>query len=112
MSMLVAEADGELAGFTACGASRDPDAPEWVGEVQTLFVAAGRWRAGLGHALMAVALADLAERGYAEATVWSFAANERANPFYESEGFEPDGAERTEETWAQIPEVRYRRALA
>ena len=68
--------------------------------------------AGVGHALMAAALADLSERGYAEATGWSFAANERANAFYASEGFEPDGAERTEETWAHIAEVRYRRALA
>jgi GNAT superfamily N-acetyltransferase len=112
VSLLVADAAGELAGFTACGASRDPDAPDRVGELQTLLVAAGRWRRGVGRALMAAALADLAERGYTEATVWSFAANERANSFYESEGFEPDGAKRTEETWAHIPEVRYRRALA
>jgi GNAT superfamily N-acetyltransferase len=110
--MFVAEDCGDLAGFTACGASRDPDAPESVGEVATLFVAAGRWRAGVGHALMAAALAELTERGYEAVTVWSFAANERANRFYESEGFEPDGAKRTEETWAHIPEVRYRRALA
>lgn len=110
--MLVADAAGELAGYTACGASRDPDASDRVGELQTLFVAAGRWRGGVGRGLMAAALADLAERGYTEATVWSFAANERANSFYESEGFEPDGARRTEETWAHIPEVRYRRALA
>jgi ribosomal protein S18 acetylase RimI-like enzyme len=61
---------------------------------------------------MEAALADLRERGYAEATVWSFAANERANAFYESHGFERDGAERTEETWAHVLEVRYRRSLA
>jgi GNAT superfamily N-acetyltransferase len=110
--MFVAEADGALAGFVACGASRDPGAPESVGEVQTLFVSPRRLRAGIGHALMAAALAELAEGGYAAATVWSFAANERANAFYEAEGFRRDGAERTEQTWADIAEVRYRRELA
>jgi GNAT superfamily N-acetyltransferase len=91
--------------------SRDPDAPERVGEIHTLFVAAGHWRGGIGHELMTAALEDLSERGNGQATVWSFAANARANAFYESEGFTRDGAERTEETWAHILEVRYRRAL-
>jgi GNAT superfamily N-acetyltransferase len=109
--MLVADEDGELLGFTACGVSRDADAGAESGEIGTFFVAAGRWRRGVGRALMAAALNDLAARGYAEATVWSFAANDRANAFYESHGFTRDGAERREEDWANIPEVRYRRAL-
>jgi GNAT superfamily N-acetyltransferase len=112
VTMLVAEDDGELAGFTACGESRDEDAGPEVGEVRTFFVAAGRWRRGVGRALMDAALGDLHERGYAQATVWSFAANERANVFYEAHGFERDGTERREATWAEIPEVRYRRPLA
>jgi GNAT superfamily N-acetyltransferase len=111
LSAFVAEDDEGLAGFVGCGVSRDPDARESVGEIHTLFVAAGHWRSGIGRALMAVALEELSERGNGEATVWSFAANERANAFYESEGFTRDGAERTEETWAHVPEVRYRRAL-
>jgi GNAT superfamily N-acetyltransferase len=111
LSAFVAEDDDGLAGLVGCGVSRDPDASKGVGEIHTLFVAAGRWRGGIGRALMAAALADLRERADAEATVWSFAANDRANAFYESEGFTRDGAERTEETWAHIPEVRYRRAL-
>ena len=109
--MLVADEDGEVAGFTTCGESRDPDAGPDAGEIRTFFVAAGRWRRGVGRALMEAALADLAARGYSEATVWSFAANERANAFYEAHGFARDGTERTEETWAGIAEVRYRRAL-
>jgi GNAT superfamily N-acetyltransferase len=109
--MLVAEGDGELLGFTACGESRDADAGPEAGELRTFFVAAGRWRRGVGRVLMEAALADLAGRGYSEATVWSFAANVRANAFYEAHGFAPDGAERTEESWAHIPERRYRRVL-
>jgi GNAT superfamily N-acetyltransferase len=110
--VLVIEDGGELAGFTTCGESRDPDAGAEVGEVRAIFVAAGRWRRGYGGALMAAAMADLRERGYAEATVWSFAANGRANAFYEAHGFARDGAERTEDIWADIPQVRFRRVLA
>jgi ribosomal protein S18 acetylase RimI-like enzyme len=110
-AVLVAELDGEPAGFVRCGPSRDPDAEPGVGEVQSFFVAAGRWRHGIGRELMRAALAELAERGYRAATVWSFADNERANAFYESHGFVRDGATRTEEAWGHILEVRYRRAL-
>jgi GNAT superfamily N-acetyltransferase len=112
VTLLVAEEDGELAGFTACGENRDPDAVPVVGEVRTFFVRPGCWRRGVGRALMEAALADLASRGCAEATVWSFAANHRANAFYEAQGFERDGTERREDTWAGLVEVRYRRALA
>jgi GNAT superfamily N-acetyltransferase len=111
VTMLLAEEDGELLGLTACGESRDPDAGDTVGEVRTIFVAAGGWGRGVGTALMEAALDDLRARGYAEATVWSFADNERANRFYEARGFARDGTERTEDVWASIREVRYRRSL-
>jgi GNAT superfamily N-acetyltransferase len=111
VTLLLAEDAEELVGLTACGKSRDADAGPTVGEVRTFFVAPGQWRRGVGRALMEAALKELRERGYAEATVWSFAANDRANAFYEAHGFTRDGAERTQETWAHITEVRYRRAL-
>jgi GNAT superfamily N-acetyltransferase len=109
--MLLAEEDGELLGFTACGESRDPDAGHAVGEVRSMFVAAGGWGRGVGTALMEAALDDLRARGCSQATVWSFADNERANRFYEGRGFSPDGTERKEQVWAHLREVRYRRSL-
>jgi ribosomal protein S18 acetylase RimI-like enzyme len=111
VSLLVAD-DGAFAGFTACGTSRDSDAGPEVGEIWSFFVAEDRWRRGVGRALMAAALEDLLQRGYEQATVWSFDTNERANAFYEAHGFARDGAERTEEAWAHILEVRYRRDLS
>jgi GNAT superfamily N-acetyltransferase len=111
VTMLVAVVDGELAGFAGCGTSRDPDPEPGVGEVRSLFVGPAGWRRGTGSALLGAALAHLSGRGYRAATLWSFAANERANAFYESQGFERDGATRTEEVWAHIEEVRYRRPL-
>ncbi len=109
--MLLAEEDGELLGFSTSGESRDDDADPSVGEVRSFFVAAGRWRQGVGRALMAAALESLRERGCSEATVWSFAANDRANAFYERAGFARDGAEKTEDAWAHLLEVRFRRSL-
>jgi GNAT superfamily N-acetyltransferase len=111
--ILVAEEPGEpgLLGYTAYGANRDPDAGPDVGEVRTFFVHSRAWRRGVGTAMIQRALSDLRETGYAEATVWSFSDNARANAFYEHHGFERDGAERREEAWAEILEVRYRRAV-
>jgi GNAT superfamily N-acetyltransferase len=109
--MLLAEEEGEVLGLTICGENRDPDTGDEVGEVRMMFTAAGSWGRGVGRALMTAALDDLRERGYSEATVWSFADNDRANRFYERCGFELDGAERTEAEWADILEVRYRRSL-
>jgi GNAT superfamily N-acetyltransferase len=111
VSMLMAEDGGELLGCSACGESRDDDADPSVGEVRSFFVAADRWRQGVGRALIAAVLDSLRDRGCTEVTLWSFAANEPANAFYESVGFTRDGAEKTEEPWAHIPEVRFRRSL-
>jgi GNAT superfamily N-acetyltransferase len=111
VTALVAEDGGELVGFTVCGESRDPDARPETGELRTMFVLPGRWRGGVGRALLAAALDDLRERDCSEVTLWSFADNGRANAFYEAAGFRRDGSERTEDAWAHIPEVRYRRSL-
>jgi GNAT superfamily N-acetyltransferase len=108
----LADRDGELLGHTTFGTSRDHDVGPDVGEVRSFFVSPAAWRRGVGSALMAGALAGLPEMGFEHATLWSFAANERANAFYETHGFTRDGTEQRQEIWAGIPEVRYRRALA
>jgi GNAT superfamily N-acetyltransferase len=110
--ILVADGGEELLGHATFGTSRDFDAPVSVGEVRSFFVRPSAWRRGVGKELMAAALGGLAELGFARATLWSFDANERANAFYEASGFARDGAERREEVWAEILEVRYRRPLA
>jgi len=109
--ILLADDGGELLGYSGFGANRDPDAEPGVGEVRTFFVSPASWRRGVGRELLTAALDQLAEMGYESASLWSFAANERANAFYEAAGFARDGSERTEEVWGHIPEVRYRRSL-
>jgi GNAT superfamily N-acetyltransferase len=109
--ILVDEQGGELRAHSTFGTSRDPEAPASVGEVRSFFVGPAAWRQGVGAALMARVLDGLAELGFEDASVWSFEANARANAFYERHGFERDGATRTEDAWAHVPEVRYRRTL-
>jgi GNAT superfamily N-acetyltransferase len=111
VTVLMAEEEGELLGYTACGENRDADAAPGVAELRNMFVAPASWRRGVGRALVDAALEDLRGRGYSEVTLWSFAANDRANAFYEACGFTRDGAERMQEHWAGVPEARYRRAL-
>jgi GNAT superfamily N-acetyltransferase len=107
----VADRDGELLGHTTFGTSRDPDVGPDVGEVRAFFVSPATWRQGVGRALMAGALDGLAEMGFAQATLWSFADNARANAFYEAHGLTRDGTPRRQEQWAELLEVRYRRDL-
>jgi GNAT superfamily N-acetyltransferase len=111
VSILVAEEGNELLGYTACGSNRDPDALPEVGEVRSMFVASTSWRGGVGSTLLGAALDDLRRRGYSEVTLWSLNANGRANAFYERAGFTRDGTEKSNERWAHLPEVRYRRSL-
>jgi GNAT superfamily N-acetyltransferase len=111
VSMLLAEENGEIVGSSACGESRDEDAGPATGEIRSFFVAAGHWRKGIGRAMMAVVLDSLRRRECAEATVWSLAANERANAFYEAHGFRRDAAEKREDVWAGLLEQRFRRSL-
>ncbi|MEA2330505.1 MAG: hypothetical protein QOH58_643 [Thermoleophilaceae bacterium] len=111
MRTLVADRDGELLGHTTFGTSRDRDAVPTVGEVRSLFIRPAAWRMGVGTALMGRALEELPELGFAEATLWSFADNHRANAFYERHGFGRDGRQQREQVWAGLLEVRYRRAL-
>lgn len=109
VGLIVAEdPPGSIAGYVGHSASRDPDALTGVGEVRTMFVHPSFWGSGVAGALITSCFDALRQRGFAEATVWSFLANERANAFYEKHGMQRDGARRREAVWSDIDEVRYR----
>ena len=100
-----------LAGWITYGQNRDPDAGPRTAEVRSLFVHPDHWRSGVGTTLMEEALTELAADGFDEATLWSFDVNDRANAFYERQGFRRDGAGQRREFSAGALEVRYRRGL-
>jgi GNAT superfamily N-acetyltransferase len=111
LHLVLGELEGEPRGYAGFGPSRDPEAPGAVGELRSLFVHPSAWWRGLGRALVADVLERLGADGCSEVTVWSFADNERANAFYEDHSFARDGAARRQAEWADLPQVRYRRAL-
>jgi GNAT superfamily N-acetyltransferase len=112
VSVLLAEDDDRLLAFTMFGVNRDDDAAPGVAEIRMFFADPDAWGGGAAPRLMGEALEVLTDQGYREVTLWSFDANGRANAFYERHGLERDGAERTQDAWGDIPQVRYRRSLA
>jgi ribosomal protein S18 acetylase RimI-like enzyme len=100
-----------IAGFAAFGASRDADAVGF-GEIYALYVDPDRYQAGVGRMLMADARGRLREGGFDAAVLWVLRGNERAQRFYEREGWEPDGAQRFEQPYGIVSDViRFRRSL-
>ncbi len=80
--VLVAEADGRIAGFAALVG----------GELNGLFVEPDLWRQGIGKALVGAAVHEARRRGLSMMTV---VANPSAREFYEKCGFVVEGEAQT-----------------
>jgi ribosomal protein S18 acetylase RimI-like enzyme len=106
MTVLVVDDGGEVVGFVSLGDDPHPGACE----LYALYVHPERWRRGYGSSLLRAAESAMRDRGFAEAVLWVFAANDRARRFYEHHGWAPDGVRKLEEIGGVQPEqVRYRR---
>ncbi len=113
MQVLVAAERTRPVGFVLVRPSQDDDAAASTGEVHMLFTDPSLWGAGVGTRLLDAGTAALRERGYAEATLWTAEASERARRLYERAGWRPDGALRERTVRAiRFEELRYRRPLA
>ena len=110
--VIVAELDGEVRGYAIVRLSADDDASGTTGELDAIYTDPSVWGRGIGRALLASAAQSLAERGFAEATLWTAEANERPRLVYAAAGWEPDGTAR-DRTWrgVRFRELRYRVAL-
>lgn len=103
---------GEVVGVAEAGPATDDDGPPGRGHLYFLDVAPEAQGAGVGSALLRAALDHLRDNGFTEATLWTFAANERATRFYTGAGWVADGAtvEADGESW-WAPSIRMRLAL-
>jgi len=120
LGTFVLEDDGAVVGFVHLRPSRDDDVVAGVGdgqgevgEVVTLYLRASAWGGGGGRALLEGALDEFRRGGFAWATLWVLATNDRARRFYESCGWEADGAEKQHD-WGAFTarDVRYRTSVA
>ena len=94
---LLAEVDGELAGWASFGACRDEDRATW-GEILAFYALPGFWGRGVGHALMAEVERRLSDSGFIDCSLWVLDGNTRAAEFYERHGWREDGATKADET--------------
>jgi GNAT superfamily N-acetyltransferase len=107
--ILVAELDGEVAGFVHTGPCREQDVPGGLGELFAINVAPARWGLGVGRLLLAAAEDALRAEGFDESVLWVLPGNARARRFYEANGWVADGGAReVSMAGAAIAEVRYR----
>jgi ribosomal protein S18 acetylase RimI-like enzyme len=100
--VVVAGREGRALGMARFGS--DPDDGR-RGHLYSLYVDPAESGAGIGRVLLEHATAQLAAAGYETATLWVFAANERAIRLYRAAGWIGDGAERVESEWG-VPERR------
>jgi ribosomal protein S18 acetylase RimI-like enzyme len=107
-AVLVAEAEGSVAGFVSVGPARGEDS----GELYAIYVDPRHWGAGLGRALIQEGETRLAEAGFSEAILWVLDDNPRARRFYEAAGWATDGASKRETHLdTEVTELRYRKRL-
>jgi GNAT superfamily N-acetyltransferase len=106
--LVVDDDDGQVAGFASMGPANSSE----EAELYAIYLLPERWGQGLGRALILAAEDLMAEQGYQICVLWVFADNTRARQFYETAGWELDGALRVEEFGGVQPtQVRYRRHL-
>lgn len=106
----VAIRSGRVVGFSAYGPSRDTGASRETGELYAIYLQPGHWRTGLGSLLHRNAMETLRGNGFAEATLWVLAGNERAQGFYTALGWSPDGTHQhaTVGESPSVQQLRYR----
>ncbi|HWH36732.1 MAG TPA: GNAT family N-acetyltransferase [Candidatus Limnocylindrales bacterium] len=107
----LAHADDQVVGFASVGPSRDRGAAASTGELYAIYVLPDFWDRGVGTDLLRRAEHDLVAHGYADATLWVLAGNERARRFYERAGWHLDGERLDRIGDIEVEEVRYRRTL-
>lgn len=82
------------------------------GELSALNVEPNAWAQGVGKALIAKVREEMAAGGVREARLWMLVGNQRAQRFYERDGWTTDGTRRIETVWGvEVDEIEYRRPL-
>lgn len=95
----VVELEGHIVGFASTGRPREHQ-PVRDLELGSIYLLAAHHGSGLGQELLDVALDG---RG---ASLWVLDDNPRAQAFYARNGFSPDGADKIDEHFGNVREIR------
>jgi RimJ/RimL family protein N-acetyltransferase len=108
-SLLVAEQDGHVVGYSQFG--RDREEPT-RGEIVGFYLHPAAWGQGAATELMTASLRELHGLGLDHVVIWTHPGAARAHAFYVKSGFTATGRARTETLGEGIdtPEVQFARA--
>lgn len=108
---IVADDGRMIVGFATIGVSPGGSSRD-VGELMALYVDPDSWRTGVGRALIARARAGLRRLGFDNALLWVLEGNERAQRFYERDGWLRGDDRRRQRVWGiEVDEIAYLRHL-
>ncbi len=103
LSIFVAEVEGEVVGFAAGGAIREPF-PAYDSELYTLYLLKKVQGRGLGKALLRTVVEALLEKGHRSMLAWVLEQNPAVG-FYESAGAQPLMTKQVEIGGTPLPEL-------
>jgi len=108
-SLLVAEANGRVIGFSAFAPCRGAGAGPADYELWAIYLVPSHWSAGLGRQLWLQSNEAMVSQGATRVTLWVLAGNGRAIRFYTAAGFRAEpGSDRVVELGGvKVREVRY-----
>jgi GNAT superfamily N-acetyltransferase len=101
----VADDDGRIVGFVACGTAEEEAGQR---ELFAIYVLPEAWGTAAAPGLMRAAVDAMRDRGAPDAILWVLEDNPRARRFYEREGWRADGTAESEYLGLTVPLVRYR----
>lgn len=103
---------GEVVGFAMTGPARGVELSR-CGELYALYVDPGRWRQGIGRALIVDARRRLVTQGFTQSVLWVLEGNARGERFYQADGWRRNGWRRHDKLHGvDLDELGYRRVLA
>jgi ribosomal protein S18 acetylase RimI-like enzyme len=106
-----ANSDEKILGFATTAPSHESDLPHH-GELTALYVDPDSWGRGIGVALVSAARAHLVSLSLRHAYLFTLVDNLRAQHFYKSDQWTPDGLTRTDTVWgAAVHVLRFQRNL-
>jgi ribosomal protein S18 acetylase RimI-like enzyme len=101
----------KILGFATTAPSHESDLPHH-GELTALYVDPDSWGRGIGVALVSAARAHLVSLSLRHAYLFTLVDNLRAQHFYKSDQWTPDGLQRTDTVWgAAVHVLRFQRNL-
>ena len=108
-AVFVAEREGEVIGFGACGSQRDEAlrAQGFEGEIGAVYVLRTHQGAGAGRALMRLMARRMLADGRAAASLWVLTTNAPARAFYEKLGGTLEGEKAEDHDGTTLHEVAY-----